>query len=608
MESMQACDQSQARIFIPGVESALRVLGFHGQIERFDAPYQYWVEIASQEALGLPSMSVLSRRLVRLTWTCADGETGVSGFIAQMQDLGCIHHQYRYRFLLCSPWCLLKEARRYQSWVMVSPVAIIHSLVQSVMPCAFQWRALLRQPVGDYPQCLQYDLSHWQMVMLLCRKFGLLPWVNSQDGIMQMGVTDDVRLLASLSDPVALHFQDPHAHAHEDEVSYFQWKRVVGKDETLLVESNCRAFQLGQRVRLEDRDEDYRVVALEQSLQQDDTLNQALRFYSRATLIPAASDCKLSFDPEDPCLKKTLYLPAKLVATQYNDGYPDVDAAGSYRAKYFFDDASGDDHTPPLKTLMPCGGVSEAQSGAAHGWHFGLRPGTDVILFLLDGIFHPPIIAGVLAHPEQQAPVTHKNPTEHRMRTWGGHELVFHDDPRSPFIRLNTKDQAQRLMLDATLNKEKLDLKNQTGRVNHYSQQDFFIQAKQQRVTVQGEYVIDAASSQCFTDAGDMTIKTPAKIDYASGAAMRWQTKSGDIVFKHKKHVSQVSEALQCLAKEGDLCFEASSGCLGLSAMKLYGYGERILLGGGGVIQAGGVSFNGGVLKAVCIDVFGVVY
>lgn len=605
MAPMQVYHQSQAKLIIPGVDSTFRVLAFQSQIEHFDEPYQYWVEVASQEALGLPSMQVLSRRLVRLTWTSGGGETGLLGFIGQMQDLGCIHHQYRYRFLLCSPWCLLKEARRYQSWVMASPVAIIRSLVQAVMPCTFQWRALLRQSVDDYPQCLQYDLSHGQMVMLLCRKFGLLPWVNSQDGIMQVGVTDDVRLLASLIDPVVLHFQDPHAHV--DEVSYFQWRRVVGKEDTLSVESNHRSFRLGQSVRLEDREEDYRVVALEQSLQQDDTSHHSLRFCSRATLIPATSDYKLSFDPEDHCLKKNLYLPAKLLATQYNDGYPDVDEAGSYRAKYFFDDASCHYYTPSLKALMSCGGTSEAQSGLAHGWHFGLRPGTDVILFLLDGIFHPPIIVGVLAHSEQQDPVTHQNPTEHRMRTWGGHELVFHDDPRSPFIRLNTKDQAQCLLLDATPHKEKLGLKNQTGSVNHYSQQDFFIQAKQQRVTVQGEYVIDAASSQCFTGAGDMTITTPAKIDYVSGGAMCWQTKAGDIIFKHKKHVSQVSKELQCLVKEGDLCFEASSGCLALSTMKLHGYGARILLGGGGVIQEGGVSFNGGVLKADCIDIFGVV-
>lgn len=105
----------------------------------------------------------------------------------------------------------------------------------------------------------------------------------------------------------------------------------------------------------------------------------------------------------------------------------DVDALGGYRIILGFDR----DTRPPGKSssqvrlLTPYGGASE-------GFHFPLRPGTQVMVAFVGGHPDHPVIVAPLYDAQQRSVVTSANRHANVIRTVSGITIKFDDGPASP--------------------------------------------------------------------------------------------------------------------------------------------------------------------------------
>ena len=88
-------------------------------------------------------------------------------------------------------------------------------------------------------------------------------------------------------------------------------------------------------------------------------------------------------------------------------------------------------------------------AGAGYGWNSPLHKGTEVMLSFIEGDPDRPVIAGAVPNPRTPSPVNADNPNQVVLRTSGGHQLAFEDQPGKESIRLETADHGSAFRLGA---------------------------------------------------------------------------------------------------------------------------------------------------------------
>jgi len=88
-------------------------------------------------------------------------------------------------------------------------------------------------------------------------------------------------------------------------------------------------------------------------------------------------------------------------------------------------------------------------AGAGYGWNSPLHKGTEVLLSFIEGDPDRPVIAGAVPNPRTPSPVNADNPTQVVLRTAGGHQLAFEDQPGKESIRLECGDHGSAFRLGA---------------------------------------------------------------------------------------------------------------------------------------------------------------
>ena len=131
-----------------------------------------------------------------------------------------------------------------------------------------------------------------------------------------------------------------------------------------------------------------------------------------------------------------------IIEPQAAEEYGQVDEHGCYRVRLMVDEPveKGGKPYPVVRLSQPSG-------GQGYGFHFPLRPGTEVILSFIEGDPDRPIITGTAPNPNDRTPVTAENHARNVIRTESGNEINFDDTKDKTRIKLDTPFMSTSLQL-----------------------------------------------------------------------------------------------------------------------------------------------------------------
>ena len=117
---------------------------------------------------------------------------------------------------------------------------------------------------------------------------------------------------------------------------------------------------------------------------------------------------------------------------QQDQEYAHLDKDGGYRVRLMADDPNSNPQPYARVRMM------QPHGGQGYGFHFPLRPGTEVALLFIDGNPDRPVIAGTLPNAQHGSPVQSATAKSNIIRTGGGNEIQFQDAQGSERIKLTS--------------------------------------------------------------------------------------------------------------------------------------------------------------------------
>ncbi|MFT3768020.1 MAG: type VI secretion system tip protein TssI/VgrG [Minicystis sp.] len=139
-----------------------------------------------------------------------------------------------------------------------------------------------------------------------------------------------------------------------------------------------------------------------------------------------------------------------VVDAEQQGPYAEVDDDGRYKVKFLFDTSGPGDGKASRPTRM-----MQPHSGAGYGFHFPLRPGTEVLITFVNGDPDRPIIAGTVPNPQTPSPVQAENANRNIIRTGGGNEVNFDDTSDGQRIKMTTPHASTSFQLGSPNDPEK---------------------------------------------------------------------------------------------------------------------------------------------------------
>ena len=121
-----------------------------------------------------------------------------------------------------------------------------------------------------------------------------------------------------------------------------------------------------------------------------------------------------------------------MIEVSKDQEYAELDKEGGYRVRLMLDD--------PQANPQPYAGVRMMQphGGQGYGFHFPLRPGTEVALSFIDGNPDRPVISGTMPNAQHGSPVQSTTAKSNVIRTGGGNEINFQDSKGNERIKLTS--------------------------------------------------------------------------------------------------------------------------------------------------------------------------
>jgi type VI secretion system VgrG family protein len=108
--------------------------------------------------------------------------------------------------------------------------------------------------------------------------------------------------------------------------------------------------------------------------------------------------------------------------------YAELNEEGEYKVQlpYYISEKDPTKASAWIRMASPYAGTDDA--GSAHGMHFPLHKGAEVLLSFHNGNPDKPVIIGAVANSQTPNVVTNENQTQSRIQTAGGNEITMHDE------------------------------------------------------------------------------------------------------------------------------------------------------------------------------------
>lgn len=133
--------------------------------------------------------------------------------------------------------------------------------------------------------------------------------------------------------------------------------------------------------------------------------------------------------------------------------YAQVDDKGRYKVRLGFDKGSSSAGQASKYVRK-----QEPYAGPNQGMHFPLLKGSEVMVTHIDGNPDRPVITGAVFNGDNASVVSNQNPTQNRIATPGGTQILMDDTQGATQVQINTKDDKTKLLFDATTDSEKVTL------------------------------------------------------------------------------------------------------------------------------------------------------
>ena len=204
---------------------------------------------------------------------------------------------------------------------------------------------------------------------------------------------------------------------------------------------------------------------------------------------------------------------------------------------------------PDLRSLYP-GLLLRPYAGDNAGWHFPLLGESHVLVTLLNGDPHRPLILGFLPDGQAPGPVVRNNARQHRLVTPGKNELLLDDDV--PCIRLQSINKHLHIELNALDGEPFLRLMAHHGVISLKAAGDLYLRAKErQQIRIAGERHTQVHNQY--------RARVEGKVHWQSGKQVHLESKSG---FEHRAQGNmayQLAEGLKLQIKK-DLKIRTAQG------------------------------------------------
>lgn len=156
--------------------------------------------------------------------------------------------------------------------------------------------------------------------------------------------------------------------------------------------------------------------------------------------------------------------------------YASLDDAGRYQIRFHFDARAGE--AGRHSTLVR---MSQPHAGNPEGWHFPLRPTTEVLVAFEDGDVDRPVIVGAVPDGAHPSLVTSANHTKNVFHTGGDNRLEIEDQAGSEWLHWLTPTETTYIHLGAHFGSDQHNI------VKHTDADLLFRIGANQDITVGGE-------------------------------------------------------------------------------------------------------------------------
>ncbi len=359
------------------------------------------------------------------------------------------------------------------------------------------------------------------------------------------------------------------------------WQR-----ETLILETDCRGMAPGFQFTLsghpdETLNGDYLVVEVDHEANQRHayafgTEPQGMTYRNKALLIRAGVPFRLPLLPPRR-------IPGVFTAVVESTGgeYAYLDEQGRYRIRMPFDqaDTAEGEASHPVRMMQPYGGKQ-------WGMHFPLHAGTEVVVGCVNGDIDRPFIMGAIPNADDVSPVTSANPSQNRIRTWGGNELLMDDRKGQEKIELHTRDRKNILTLDANEEGHRVRLATEEGEMEAYAAKSMILECgDSQQVQVGRDHQVTVENrQQLMTKNAEIEMKAATDVLLKAGDNLRFQAEAADARIEAGEDVIlEVGESLSLEVRDEDMSLNAVNGAIELAAARAVTVKGQ----GGGTIHIG---------------------
>ncbi len=606
--------------------------------------YAFRIRVGADEVLSPESIIGASARLM-LRW---DAEpVYVHGHVASFVNVGSNPQQEEYELILAGPLERLELNRNNRVFLNRTAPEIIETVLQAAGFESNTYSLQLSESYPTHEYVVQYAESDWDFLQRLLVRHGIF-FVHEQreDGVtvifhdvaanlprlagtgelvfqVQTGEVREVEGVFALRHQASLrteehrlrdhNYRTPEANLQAQAsnaaevpghgVCYRYGPNVKNLDEgqrlcriqqeaedwqreTFIVETDCRGLVPGVHFTLsghpEDRfNGDYLVVEVEHEAQQRHAFAlgsepQGMTYRNKAMLIRAGVPFRLP--PGEPHRVHGVFT-ARVESTGGDYAY--LDEQGRYRLRMPFDlsDTPEGEASHAVRMMQPYGGKD-------WGMHFPLHAGTEVVVSCVNGDIDRPIVMGAIPTAEAVSPVTSANPSENRLRTWGGNELLMDDRKGKEKIELFTRERKNVLTLDANQEGHHVRLATEEGELEAFAGKSMtFNSGDSQQVQVGRDHLVTVENrQQLMTRNQEIELKAATDVLLKAGDNLRFQAEEENLSLDAGDDVIiEAGEQLSLEVRNDDMALNVLNGAIEMEAAKAV----TIKGQGGGAIHIG---------------------
>lgn len=637
--------QSQFFLEVAGIpDDTFAVFEFEAKHHAMGHNYAFTIKVGAPEGIAPAAVIGATARLT-LRW---DAEpVYIHGNVSGFARLGSTPEMDEYELTLSAPLDRLTRFQHDRVFLNRSAPEIIETVLQDAGFDTQAYRLQLNDSYPTHEYVVQYEESDWDFLQRVMTRHGIF-FVHEQgeEGVIvvfhdeaanlprlpgtgelvyqvQTGEVREVEGVFALRHQLALRtgshaFRDDnyrtpevtlHAQADNDTSipgygrayrygEHFgdleegqrlgriyqqaeDWQR-----ETFVVETDCRGLAPGQHFTLRGHPDaqlngDYLVIEVDHQGWQRHAFAlgsepRKMTYRNRARLIRAGVPYRLP--PLGP-----RRVPGVFTARVESTGgeYAYLDEQGRYRVRMPFDlsDAPAGEASHPVRLMQPYGGQD-------WGMHFPLHAGTEVVIGCVNGDIDRPLLMGAVPNAEAVSPVTSANPSENRLRTWGGNELLMDDRQGQEKIELFTRDRKNILTLDANREGQRVRLATEEGELEAYAAKSMTLESgDSQQVQVGRDHEVTIENrQQLMTRNAEIEMKAATDIRLKAGDNLRFQAEEADVAIDAGEDmILDVGEQLSMEVRNDDLALNVLDGAIELQAARAITLKGQ----GGGAIHIG---------------------